>query len=126
MRFKTRPLPSLSGLRADESATPTHRGLIVGGLLAAGVALLWLARDPFGAGKRLGGLRMLPTKKGQSTTVSAHGKRLVVKKHSASSWFLKVAGESRARWGNKAEAQEDVAFFKEYGALPRSSGFSPY
>ena len=52
MRFKTRPLPSLSGLRADESATPQHRGLIVGGLLAAGVALLWLARDPFGAKRR--------------------------------------------------------------------------
>jgi len=56
MRFRTRPLPSLSGLRADESTTPTHRGLIVGGLLVAGVGLLWLARDPFGAGK-LGGLR---------------------------------------------------------------------
>ncbi len=62
----------------------------------------------------------LPTRAGQTITISAHGKKLNVKRV-RKTWFLKIAGSrEHARWADfKKDACEDVAHFREVGALPR-------
>ncbi len=63
----------------------------------------------------------LPTRAGQTITISAHGKKLIVKRTRGRSWFLKIEGKRlHARWADfKRDACEDIAHFREMGVLPK-------
>ncbi len=64
----------------------------------------------------------LPSKNGQTIHVHAHGRLLLIKKLASGSWFLRVQGEERARFGNAEETRADILHFLGNGALPRSKG----
>ncbi len=70
----------------------------------------------------------LPTKKGESKKIRAHGKTLIVRRIPNRKWILRVEGQqSRARFADrKADACEDIAYFKETGVLPRGKAWPPF
>lgn len=66
----------------------------------------------------------IPKGIGETASIEAHGRILRVKYHSRGTYFLRIVGEQRARWGNAREAREDIAYFLETNALPPASAAS--
>ncbi|MCK9355633.1 MAG: hypothetical protein M0R22_00570 [Dehalococcoidia bacterium] len=66
--------------------------------------------------------RQLPKHNGETLTIVAHWKTLVVKKIKAGEYVACIKSSRHVRWGNSEQIREDIAHFEEHGTLPFSKG----
>ena len=58
-------------------------------------------------------------RRGERVVVTAHGKMMTIRKsRTGTDYVMRVNGSARVRWGNADETREDIAHFREHGALP--------
>lgn len=64
----------------------------------------------------------IPLVMGEQTYYSAHGTTFRLKRLAWDCWYLENVATGRARFGNRAEIEEDIDYTFTAGALPRSRG----